>query len=298
MADVHGLLIVDKPRGITSHDVVARLRRVLKTRKVGHAGTLDPAAEGVLVIAVGRATKLLSHLSDSRKRYAAHVVLGIESISGDVEGPALSPIHRDSPPALDEVKDVVRSFVGQQTQVPPAHSAVKVKGERLYKQARRGVDVDVPARTVTIGSLSIAEYVYPDLVLDIECSAGTYIRSLARDIGLSLCTGAYLHYLLRVRSGTFEISEAWSLNQLQQELSPATFATFALHPARVPADARSLLLESDGTRAWYDGRPVVARKPTVASATAHAFRPDGSWLGAGEFNPIDASYQPRIVVHE
>ena len=298
MADVHGLLIVDKPRGITSHDVVARVRRVLKTRKVGHAGTLDPAAEGVLVIAVGRATKLLSFLTNSRKRYLAHIVLGVDSVSGDIEGPAILSSQQDTHPSQDAVRDVVGRYVGPQSQIPPAHSAIKVQGQPLYRQARRGLDVDIPSREVTFHSLSIVEFTYPDLILDIECSAGTYIRSLARDIGASLSTGAYLHYLLRVRSGSFELTNSWPLAQLERELTPATFSSFALHPAYIPTETRALLLDSDGERAWYDGRPVVASNSLQASAIAHAFQPNGTWLGVGEFHPVDATYQPRIVVHE
>ncbi len=298
MSDVHGLLIIDKPRGITSHDVVARVRRLLKTRKVGHAGTLDPAAEGVLVIAIGRATKLLSFLSSSRKRYLAHIVLGVDSVSGDIEGPAISSSERNSEPSPDAVHDVVDSYAGQQRQVPPAHSAIKVQGQPLYRQARRGVEVDIPTREVTFYSLTVIEFTYPDLILDVECSAGTYIRSLARDIGASLSTGAYLHYLLRVRSGSFELTNAWPLAHLERDLTPATFSSFALHPACIPDETESILLDSDGGRSWYDGRPVVANNTEQASAIAHAFQPHGTWLGVGEFNPIDATYQPRIVVHE
>ncbi|MGA7672731.1 MAG: tRNA pseudouridine(55) synthase TruB [Nitrolancea sp.] len=297
MADIHGLLIVDKPRGVTSHDVVARIRRLLKTRRVGHAGTLDPAAEGVLVIAVGRATKLLTYLADSPKRYLAHVVLGVESISGDIEGPA-AIVAQMSLPSRDDVDRVVARFRGEQSQIPPAHSAVKVHGQPLYRLARQGVDVDVPSRTITIHSLSVIEFGFPDLLLDIECSAGTYIRSLARDIGGELAIGGYLHYLLRASSGSFELSDAWPMEQLEQELSPGTFASFAQHPAVIPIDSRALLLDSDGVRSWYDGRPVAANIADRNRATAHAFRPDGSWLGAGQFVPTESVYQPRIVVHD
>ncbi len=254
--ELHGLLVVDKPRGLTSHDVVGRIRRLLSTKRVGHAGTLDPAAEGVLVIGVGRATKLLAHLTDSPKRYAAHIVLGAGSESGDIEGPLVADVARATPPSVDQVQQALQDLTGDIEQRPPATSAIKVGGEPLYRKVRRGESVDVPLRRVSIRAIELIRYSYPDLFIQVDCSAGTYIRALARDVGDALETGGYLHYLLRVRSGSFTLDHAWPMSLMEQRLRPDTFAQIALHPAFVLPESSALALDSDSTGAWYDGRLV------------------------------------------
>jgi len=294
--DLHGILVIDKPRGLTSHDVVARVRRLLKTKKVGHAGTLDPAAEGVLILAVGRATKLLSDLSAHSKRYAAHVVLGVGSVSGDVEGPAMLEDLSTGPSTHSEISAVLKCFTGDIEQVPPAHSAIKVGGQPLYRRARRGEDVDVPTRSVHISGLTVVAYDYPNLFLDVECSAGTYIRSLARDLGSALGSSAYLHYLLRTRSGSFGLEDAWPLGDLEHGLSPESFALYARHPSTMRCDQIALALSPDATNAWYDGRPVAGSGRT-APTLAHAFLDDGSWLGTGIRMGKRDDWQPKLVVH-
>lgn len=296
--DLHGFLIVDKPRGLSSHDVVSRIRRLLRTRKVGHAGTLDPAAEGVLVIAIGRATKLLSHLTNSTKQYGAHIVLGVESLTGDIEGPASPGNQQVTPPSDERLNEVLEGLTGEIEQIPPSHAAIKVAGQPLYARARRGEPVSAPPRRVTIYSLELLDYQYPDLFVTIECSAGTYIRSLARDIGIGLGTGAYLHYLLRIRSGNFDLAQAWSLAGLEQRLSPASFASMAIHPSIASRADRAVLLDSEAARAWYDGRPVAARLPESPSELVPVFREDGTWAGVGHHDFDRHVYQPRIVVHE
>jgi tRNA pseudouridine55 synthase len=295
--DLHGILVIDKPRGMTSHDVVGKVRRLLKQRKVGHAGTLDPAAEGVLVVAVGRATKLISLLSSSNKRYAAHIVLGVASETGDIEGPAVeSTVARK--PTIEEIESVLARFVGPIEQVPPAFSAVKVNGQPLYRRARQGEQVQVPPRTVTINSLNLIDYDYCDLFIDVECSAGTYVRTLARDIGGVLGLPAYLHYLLRTRSGRFDLSQAWTMDELEDRLTPSSFSSFASHPAVADTKGIAAVLRDDDVTAWYDGRPVPAHIDARASRTVHAFRGDGTWLGVGSGATARDSYQPRIVVHD
>jgi tRNA pseudouridine55 synthase len=294
--ELHGILVIDKPRGLTSHDVVARIRRLLKTKKVGHAGTLDPAAEGVLVLAVGRATKLLAGLSTHTKRYAAQVVLGVGSISGDVEGPAIRNQSNINEPSVPAINAILEHFTGDIEQVPPAHAAIKVDGQPLYRRARRGESVEVPSRNVHISSLSLIDYQYPNLYLDVECSAGTYIRSLARDIGGALDTSAYLHYLLRVRSGDFSIDDAWTLDELEHGLNPESFTLYARHPSTLRCDQIALVLRPDATNAWYDGRPVAGSGRTDV-VHAHAFQAGGSWLGTGVSEGQRDFWQPKMVVH-
>ena len=295
--ELHGILVIDKPRGLTSHDVVARVRRLLKTRKVGHAGTLDPAAEGVLVLAVGRATKLLSDLSAHTKRYAAHVVLGVGAVSGDVEGPAILEEPSSDRPSSAAVSATLKGFTGDIEQVPPAHAAIKVDGQPLYRRARRGETVEVPSRNVHVSLLTLIDYQFPNLCLDVECSAGTYVRSLARDIGNALGTSAYLHYLLRTRSGNFDLADAWSLDELQRGLCPESFAFYARHPSTLRRDQIALALSPDATNAWYDGRPVAASERTEF-VRAHAFQMDGSWLGTGITPDERDVWQPNLVVHD
>lgn len=292
--ELHGLLIVDKPRGVTSHDVVARVRRLLGMKRVGHAGTLDPAAEGVLVVGVGRATKLLDAVQGTRKTYLARVALGAESISGDSEGP-LKDVRPVPPLPTSEIERVLAGFRGEIEQVPPGHSAVKIGGQPAYRRARRGDAVEIPPRRVTIHHLTLLAHREAEIDLQVECSAGTYIRSLAQDIGAALGVGGYLQGLLRTRSGAFGLADAWTLAELDHLLSPASFASLALHPASALPGASVLVLDREQRNAWYDGRPVPASGSADATA-ALAFDRDGLWVGVARgFEPASA-WQPRLVV--
>lgn len=296
--DLHGFLIVDKPRGMTSHDVVGRVRRLLGTRRVGHAGTLDPAAEGVLVVAVGRATRLTKRVQDEPKQYLAHVVLGVETDSADVDGRLLD--RRGARPARDDIVRALQRFTGEIEQTPPAHSAIKIGGEPLYRRARRGEAVDVPARRVLVTSLTVVGFQYPDLHLLIDCSKGTYIRSIARDLGDELGAGAYLHALLRTASGGFTIAHAWGLAELDSLLTPATFASMAVHPddPLLHGGAPILALDRSQAREWYHGRLVSGAGPAGPGdgSVASAYGPAGEWLGVGAPAVERGRWQPRLVV--
>ena len=291
--DLHGILVVDKPRGLTSHDVVARVRRLLRTRKIGHAGTLDPAAEGLLVLGVGRATKLLGSLMSHPKRYAAHIVLGAGSESGDIEGSLVLPESSYQTSSKDDIRAALERFIGEIEQQPPAYAAIKIGGQPLYRSARRGEPIDVPSRRVTVSSLELLDYREPNLFLNINCSAGTYIRSLARDIGASLGTSAYLHALLRVESGGLSLREAWTMEDLEEGLQSETFERFALHPLSADDQTAALTLGPNSVNAWYDGRPVAATG-RFEFERAHAFRTDGTWLGFGVRDRDD--WQPKVVL--
>lgn len=291
----HGLLVVDKPRGVTSHDVVARLRRLLGTRRVGHAGTLDPAAEGVLVVAVGAATRLIERVQSGQKQYLAHVVLGAESDSGDVEG----TLARTSTivPDRSAVLAVLAGMTGVVRQVPPAHSAIKVGGEALYHRARRGEQVDVPARTVSITGLSLLSYDYPDALIQVDCGGGVYVRSIARDLGHALGCGAYLHYLLRTRVGRFDLAYARPLSELERGLSSDTWPLVALHPDAVLRDDDALVLGEASLESWYHGRPVPMPGGTAVTTThVRAYDRDGNWLGMATTDPGRGLWQPRSVI--
>jgi tRNA pseudouridine55 synthase len=265
-------------------------------RQVGHAGTLDPAAEGVLVVGVGRATKLLSALSTSSKRYAAHIVLGMDSVSGDVEGPAVFGSSKVSQPTIESIGEVLVRFIGEIQQVPPAHAAIKVDGQPLYRRARRGESVVVPSRTVLITALNVLDYQYPDLFVDVHCSVGTYVRSLARDIGEAAGTGGYLHQLLRTQSGRFRLDDAWSLSELERGLCAESFAQYARHPAALSDEFAAHIFSPEAAVAWYHGRPV-SRLEQPNYAQVHAFEVGGFWLGVGTRSDEGEVWQPSLVVH-
>ena len=210
----NGILIVDKPSGLTSHDVVNIIRRLFKIKKVGHAGTLDPIATGVLVVLLGGATKRSNLLSNDDKEYAVNLQLGISTDTGD----ALGKILRSSRfQGLDKntIKKTVLEFVGEIEQIPPMFSAIKFKGKSLYKWARKGITVPRESRKVTIKNIFVKEISPPRVAFDILCSKGTYIRQLCVDIGEKLGCGAHMTGLRRTRSGNFYISQAISVDRLK-----------------------------------------------------------------------------------
>ena len=225
-----GLLVVDKPGGLTSHDVVARVRRLAGTRKVGHAGTLDPMATGVLLVGVNRATRLLGHLALTEKSYDATVRLGMATSTDDAEGEPLS-----SAPAShlteDDVTAAARAFVGAISQRPSSVSAIKVDGKRAYARVRAGEDVELPARPVTVHELVVSEVRTDgdavDVHLALRCSSGTYVRAVARDLGSALGVGGHLTRLRRTSVGAFALDEAHTLDELVDDLAMQDLAEVA-----------------------------------------------------------------------
>lgn len=215
-----GLIVVDKPGGMTSHDVVARIRRLARTRRVGHGGTLDPMATGVLVIGVGRATRLLTYVIGAGKSYTATIRLGQATVTDDAEGDVIATTATIGV-TDDAVRTALAALTGEIDQVPSAVSAVKVNGVRAYKRVREGESVELPARRVTISRLAVLAIRRddPDVVdvdVDVTCSSGTYIRAIARDAGLALGVGGHLTALRRTAVGGFTLAEAATLDQLEQ----------------------------------------------------------------------------------
>lgn len=209
-----GILIVDKPQGLTSHDVVDFMRRRFGLKKVGHAGTLDPMATGVLVMLIGKCTRQSSSFMKDDKDYEGAMVLGATSDTGDAWGkitPAMKPVDFTD----EAIRRVFNHFTGEIVQRPPMYSAVKVNGKKLYELARKGIDVEVAPRTVSIKKLEIESIKLPQIRFAVTCSKGTYIRQLAVDIGEELGCGAYLSELKRTRSGTFSISDALLMEELK-----------------------------------------------------------------------------------
>lgn len=210
------IIALNKPIGPTSFDIVAKVRKITNTKKVGHAGTLDPLASGVLVVAVGREdTKRISSIVEKEKEYVAEITLGEESTTDDNEGEKL--LISSEIPMLEEIKAVLLNFIGEIMQVPPQFSAIKIGGQRAYKTARQGLPVELPARPVIVKDIELLEYVYPILKIRVVTGPGVYIRSLARDIGRELSTGAYMSGLVRTRVGEFTIDMALTIEKFKKE---------------------------------------------------------------------------------
>jgi tRNA pseudouridine55 synthase len=226
-----GFLNINKPAGMTAHDVVARVRRILRVKQVGHAGTLDPMAKGVLPIAVGKVTRLIRFL-DGRKVYLAEILLGKSTTTDDIEGETTAT-SRNIPAETAVIAEAQR-FVGNLEQLPPAYSAVHYKGERLYNLARRGeVPADIATRTVTVYQLEILKLALPMVQARIDCGAGTYIRSIARDLGSNLGCGGCLQSLVREKAGPFELSSAITLDELGALADSGRAQTALINPADI-----------------------------------------------------------------
>jgi len=226
---MNGIFNIDKPSGWTSHDVVARIRRITGQKRVGHAGTLDPLATGVLPVVLGTATRLVEYLADADKAYRATLVLGATTDTYDREGTLLTNPNALMP-SSEEVEIALEQFRGEIEQLPPMHSAIKVGGKKLYELARQGIEVERQPRKVTIINLQLEAYRPPTLEIFVECSKGTYIRSLAHDLGTVLNTGAYLDALIRTRHGPFTLEGATTLEGLEVAFKEGTWQE-SLYPS-------------------------------------------------------------------
>lgn len=248
-----GLLVIDKPAGMTSHDVVDRVRRHLGTRKVGHGGTLDPDATGVLVVGVGRATRFLSYAQESPKRYRALVRLGSTTSSQDASGEVIEEKSVDV--TRDGIEAALKRFTGEIQQIPPMVSAVRVAGERLYEKARRGEEVERSPRNVTIYDVVLMGVSEEDgdIELDVRCSAGTYIRTLAHDLGQSLGCGAHLARLQRTEAGGWTLEDVISLEDVSKD---------TLRPlADVARDLTQVEVDEETAALVRNGRPIFVDQP-------------------------------------
>lgn len=210
----NGIINIYKEQGYTSFDVVAKLRGILKMRKIGHTGTLDPDATGVLPVVLGSATKLVDMLTDKKKEYIATLRLGITTDTLDITGTVLSENTPDV--SEGEVRDAILSFIGPQLQTPPMYSAIKVNGRKLYELAREGIEIERQKRSIEIFDIEILDMSLPDIRLRVECSKGTYIRSLCADIGDRLSCGAVMTSLMRTKSGDFAIDRAYTLREVEE----------------------------------------------------------------------------------
>lgn len=287
---MEGILNVDKPLQLTSHDVVNRVRRTAGMRRVGHSGTLDPLATGVLLLCLGRATRLAEYVTGLPKTYVATVRLGQTTQTYDAEGEVVAerPFTHLTPTAVTQA---LASFRGDIWQQPPMYSAVKVDGQRLYKLARQGKQVDRPPRPVTIYELVLEAAALPELTLRVTCSAGTYIRSLAHDLGESLGCGAHLSGLRRTRVGQFDVAAAVPLDTLTTDMLPQTLLPLDTAVAHLPrldctaAEADDLL----------NGRFIPNLSPPSLDPLARAYDEDGRFIGI--VSQTNDAWRPRKMFH-
>jgi len=250
---MHGFIVVDKPAGMTSHDVVARVRRLLKIKKVGHTGTLDPFATGVLPVAVGEATKAIPFLDEREKEYRAVIRLGVITDTDDLEGTVIA-VHPVDGIAEADIRTVIAEFIGTIDQIPPLYSALKRNGVPLYRLARKGEEVEREARRVTFHALTVDRIDLPEVALTVRCSRGTYVRALARDVGERLGCGAHLTELRRTASGSFTLEHARTLEQLAGEAATGVGTVAMVTIGDALAHLGKALLTEEGARKVRCGR--------------------------------------------
>ncbi|HRF47518.1 MAG TPA: tRNA pseudouridine(55) synthase TruB [Anaerolineales bacterium] len=276
MSVSNGLILIDKPIGPTSHDVVAKARRALREKRIGHVGTLDPLASGLLGLLVGAATRLSEYLVEKDKRYRAVVRFGRATTTYDSEGEATLETGRA--PELAELETALAGFRGLQQQRPPAYSAIKRDGQRAYALARRGEEVVLEPRPVTIHSLDLESWESPDAVLAVHCSSGTYIRSLAHDLGQALGCGAHLAGLQRTAVGPWTLAQASALSDLESGTAPILPMDAALPDwPRVDLDAEA------ARRIWHGNTVPLA--PKWSDPLARAYNPAGIFFAILRADP-------------
>jgi tRNA pseudouridine55 synthase len=289
MSAIDGILLVDKPEGPTSHDVVAMARRALRTKRVGHTGTLDPFASGLLVLCLGSSTRLAEYLSGLPKSYSATIRLGVATTTDDSTGESISTGDA-SGVSREALLEALAAQVGEIDQLPPFFSAKKVDGERMYEAARRGEVVERKPSRVTITSIDLIAYDPPMAEIDVECGSGTYIRSIARDVGESLGVGGHLTQLRRTRVGTHDVADAVTVEQLADE---AAVRRAFRPPSAAVAHLPSLVLGDAGVAALKHGRAVPHAGTVPAGGPIALLGAAGELLAIGE--RIGDDVQPRKV---
>lgn len=260
---ISGALVVDKPVGMTSHDVVQAIRNGTGLRRAGHTGTLDPRASGVLVILVGPAVRLSEYVSASDKRYQAIIRLGGSTDTFDAEGkvtPTKDPVNVTE----TQFEEALKTFIGEIEQTPPPYSAVKVQGRKAYEMARKGEEVDLEPRKITVHHLEVLEWTPPEVVIDVHCSSGTYVRSLANDLGVKLGCGAYLVGLRRTKSGRFSLRDSVPLRKLQEAFTAGNWYQYLIPAAEALGDWPAVELNPDEVEGVRHGHRVkVVGETTV-----------------------------------
>ena len=292
-----GILNVDKPPGVTSHDVVDTVRRLAGQRKVGHAGTLDPMATGVLLVCLGKATRVAEYLMRGRKRYRATIVLGATTDTYDAEG-QITSTGEETDFTQAEIGAALETFVGSSEQVPPMYSAIKRDGQPLYRLARQGKTVERSPRPVQIDAIDLLAWTPPELSIDVTCSPGTYIRSLAHDLGQYLGSGAYLSSLVRLASGRFTIEDATSLDRLAEAFEHGQEDRYLLAMDEAFFDWPATVVGEEKARKLAHGQAVALGLPAcdgAEGAMARAYGPEGDFLAIIIYDPASTLWRPKKV---
>jgi len=288
---ISGVLVVDKPIGLTSHDVVQIVRKGTNIRRAGHTGTLDPRASGVLVILIGPAVRLSEYVSASDKRYQAVIRLGTSTDTYDDDGRVVST----SPVNITEAQfeENLMKFVGEIEQVPPPYSAVKVKGRKAYEMAREGEEIDLEPRKIQVYSLELLEWAPPEAVIDVYCSSGTYVRSLAHDLGEALGCGAHLVGLRRTKSGRFTLRDAVPLRRLREAFDTGNWYQFLIPAAEALSDWPAIELSHEQLEAIRHGHRIPAEQGQ--GNKVRGVSEQGELVALLELNTETNEWQPRKV---
>lgn len=289
---ISGVLVVDKPVGMTSHDVVQFIRNGTRIRRAGHTGTLDPRASGVLVILIGPAVRLSEYVSASDKRYQAVMQLGASTDTYDADGRVT-----ESRPAEDiseeQFEDALQNFVGEIEQVPPPYSAVKVQGRKAYEMAREGEEVELAPRKIKVYSLELLEWAPPEAVIDVYCSSGTYVRSLAHDLGEALGCGAHLIGLRRTKSGRFTLRDAVPLRKLRDAFEEGNWYQYLIPAAEALSDWPAVELSGEEVDAVRHGHRIPAE--TGSPEQARGISQDGELIALLGLDTAASEWQPKKV---
>ncbi len=290
---IDGILNINKSTGMTSHDVVAKVRKLLKQKRVGHAGTLDPAASGVLPICVGQGTRVAEYLSESGKAYTADILFGVVTSTYDTEGAIVRTADTENL-TLEQIQEALTGFLGPQMQMPPLYSAIKLQGQPAYKRMRAGEEVTLEPRPIVLSQLDILAWQPPLLTLAIECSKGTYIRSLAYDLGERLGCGAHLAGLIRTRSGPFMLSNSITLDQLAEAVENGNVEQY-LHPSdSVLQQHPALTLDAATTERVLHGNAFPYASETT-TALARVYDTNGRFVAIAEWDVEREMWQPTKV---
>ncbi len=299
--ELAGILNINKPSGITSHDVVAAIRRAARVRRVGHAGTLDPLATGVLLVCLDQATRVARYLTVSEKTYRARIRLGQTTNTDDTEGQILE--RRPVPSDLDTrvIQDALASFVGEIEQIPPCYAAIKKDGTPLYELARQGINVTPPPRRIAIHAIHLLAWHSPDLTAEVRCGTGTYIRALARDLGTHLGCGAHLIHLVRLKSGTFSLEQATELQEAVQRLREPHRSSMA--DILWPLDAAltgmaDMTVDAETEQRLRHGQQITGPLPDPAEkqpALRRVYATDGTFVAIAKYDPHTSLWQPDTV---
>jgi tRNA pseudouridine55 synthase len=289
---ISGVLVVDKPVGLTSHEVVQIIRRGTNIRRAGHTGTLDPRASGVLIVLIGPAVRLSEYVSASDKRYQAIIRLGATTDTFDADGRFTS---KDAAIQITEeqFETTLKTFVGEIIQTPPPYSAVKVQGRPAYEMAREGEEVELEPRKIQVYSLELLEWAPPEAVIDVYCSSGTYVRSLANDLGDKLGCGAYLTGLRRTKSGRFTLRDAVPLRKLREAFDAGNWYQYVIPAAEALSDWPSLELNNEQVEAVRHGHRIAAE--TGAMGMARGISEAGELIALLEVDAATQEWQPRKV---